>query len=111
MARKSIVGKLRIIGFVMTFCALAGCASSSDLGGVKGTADRALQTANEAQSSATAANAAASDASRKDDVIAMKADRAADAAQSASSKVDVLAQQMKDLDEKMDRMFKKGMQK
>ena len=104
MERKSILGQLPVIGFVVVLGALTGCASNSELAGVKTSVDKAQQTASAAQSSATAANSAA-------DAAAKKADQAAQAAQSASSKADQALQGVNDINEKLERMFKKGMQK
>lgn len=111
MEHKSIVNKLQVLGLAVALGALAGCASTGDINKVKATADSAAQTASAAQSSAAAATSAANAASQKADAASMKADRAAQSAQSASSMADKALQEIKALDEKLDRMFKKGMAK
>lgn|SRR5512143_1836814 len=97
--------KLSVLGTTV-FCLalLGGCATTDAVTKAQATADQALQKADQAQATANAAKATADQASQKADnanAVASEAKSTADAAKSESAATS----------EKLDRMFKKTMQK
>lgn len=104
--------RLAPAALVLGVAILAGCATSKEA------IDQAQATADEAKSAATAAQDSASDASR----TAKQAQQTADAANSTANDAATAARQAQDtadtnkaaideLNEKIDRMFKKSMRK
>jgi methyl-accepting chemotaxis protein len=106
MKLTSINNKVLILPLLLTLGVIQGCASVSpeQLNNVKAVADQALQTAQQADQNAATANAAAKAAADKADSASAKADQ-------ADQKADLALQQIKDLNEKVDRMFEKSMKK
>lgn len=104
MKNSSILGTISALSFAVALGALGGCASTGDLSSVKATADGAAQTANAAQSAAASATTTANAAEKKADAAAAKADH-------AQSTADKALAEIQELNEKLDRMFKKNMQK
>lgn len=92
--------------FVVLAAALmaAGCASTDDVKRAQSTADQALSAANAASQKADAAQAAANAASQK-------ADAAMTAANAASQKADAVNGRVDELNDKVDKMFAKGLKK
>ena len=96
---------LSILGTSL-FCValLGGCATTDSVTKAQATADQALQKANEANANANAAKATAAQASQKADQANATADAAKSTADSAKAESAATS-------EKLDRMFKKTMQK
>lgn len=104
MKKSSILGKLSVVSCVLALGALGGCASTGDVSSAKAAADSAAQTANAAQSAAASATTTANAAEKKADDASAKADH-------AQSTADKALAEIQELNEKLDRMFKKNMQK
>lgn len=111
MRLTSINHRFFVLPLLLALGTLQGCASTSDLTKTKAVADQALQTAQHADQSAAAANSAAKAADQKADSAMTKADQADQKADTAITKADQALQEIKDLNEKVDRMFKKSMKK
>jgi methyl-accepting chemotaxis protein len=90
---------------------LGGCATTDNLNKAQSTADQALQKANEANANANAAKTAADQASQKADAANANANAAKSTADQANSTAEAAKAEVEKLAEKIDRMFKKTMQK
>lgn len=97
---------------------LGGCATTDALNKAQTTADQASQKADEANANANSAKTAAAQASQKADQANVTADGARSTADQASAtanaakaEADKAMQEVSNLAEKIDRMFKKTMQK
>lgn len=103
---------LSILGTSL-FCVglLGGCATTDTVTKAQTTADQALQKANEADANANAAKAAAAQASQKADEANTNANAAKSTADQANSTAESAKSEVEKLAEKIDRMFKKTMQK
>lgn len=104
MEQKAIFGKLRLLGIGMTLGVLTACASTGDMNSTRAAANNAAHKADEAQSTA-------STASQKADASASRANQATQLAQNASVEANKTSQEVKELNQKMDRMFQKSMNK
>ena len=90
---------------------LGGCATTDNVAKAQATADQALQRANEANANANAARSEAAQASQKADQALRAAQEANATANSAKAESERAMQEVNALSEKIDRMFKKSMQK
>jgi hypothetical protein len=90
---------------------LGGCATTDAVTKAQATADQAMQKANEADANANAAKAAAAQASQKADEANANANAAKSTADEAKSTADAAKAESAATSEKVDRMFKKTMQK
>lgn len=90
---------------------LGGCATTDALNKAQTTADQALQKADEANANANSAKTAAAQAAQKADQANVTADQANSTANAAQAEADKAMQAVNTLAEKIDRMFKKTMQK
>lgn len=90
---------------------LGGCATTDTVTKAQTTADQALQKANEASASASAAKSAAAQAGQKADEANASASAAKSTADQANSTAESAKAEVEKLAEKIDRMFKKTMQK
>lgn len=104
MKDKSILGTLQLLGISVALGTLSACASTGDVSSAKAAADNASQTANAAQSTA-------SSAAQKADTNEAKINQTTQLAQNASADANRAMQGVKEVNEKLDRMFKKGMKK
>jgi methyl-accepting chemotaxis protein len=103
---------LSILGAALFGVALlGGCATTDAVTKAQSTADQALQKANEADANANAAKAAAAQASQKADEANANANAAKSTADQANSTAESAKAEVEKLAEKIDRMFKKTMQK
>ncbi len=90
---------------------LGGCATTDNVAKAQATADQALQKANEANSNTNAARSEAAQASQKADQALRTAQEANSTANAAKAESEKAMQEVNALSEKIDRMFKKTMQK
>ena len=95
------------------FCValLGGCATTDNVTRAQATADQAMQKAEQADANANAAKAAAAQASQKADQANATAESAKSTADQANSTAESAKAEVEKLAEKIDRMFKKTMQK
>jgi|GEM_PF-2283776 len=111
MRLTSMNNKYLVLATFLAVGTLQGCASTGELANVKAIADQALQTAQQADKNAAAANSAARAAADKADSAMAKAEQADQKADGAVAKADQALQESKDTNEKVDRMFQKSMKK
>lgn len=96
---------IRLLGMAACFSALlGGCATTEELNQAKATADQALRTANEAKASAASARSVADQAAEEARLAR------AESAEAKRIAVDAKEESSR-TSEKLDRMFKKTMQK
>ena len=95
------------------FCValLGGCATTESVTKAQSTADQALLKADEANTNANGAKATAALAMQKADQANANAEAARSTANQANSTADSAKAEVEKLSEKIDRMFKKTMQK
>ena len=103
---------LSILGTSL-FCValLGGCATTEELNAVKATADQASQKADQANATANAAKSAASQAASQAASAQATAGEAKATADAAKATADAAKAESASTSEKVDRMFKKTMQK
>lgn len=103
---------LSILGASVFFIGLlGGCATTENVTKAQSTADQALQKANDADANAAAAKSAADQAAQKADEANTNAAAAKSTADQANSTAEAAKSEVDKLAEKIDRMFKKTMQK
>lgn len=112
MIKTSSYKKLSFLGAALFSVALlGGCATSADLSKTQASADQSAQKADQANTTANAAKASTDQAAQKADQANATADQANTTANAAKAEADKAMQEVSDLTEKIDRMFKKTMQK
>jgi murein lipoprotein len=104
---------LAACGLLLGLGLLGGCATTrnDELTVMRSEADRALQASQHADQGVSSATSTANAASQKADQAGRKADQATQLASAANTKSDQALAEAKELNEKLDRMFKKSMEK